>query len=66
MLSSKIYEVDLPGGEVKEYAANIIAEKIMTHVDHEGFTTIMMDNIIYHAKDKATAVRMNDNSYSRN
>eukprot|EP00957_Ditylum_brightwellii_P091460 6964442-Ditylum_brightwellii.AAC.1 len=58
MLNSTIYEVEFPNGEIKEYAANVIAENILTQVDYGGFTTTMMEGIIDHYKDKATAVHM--------
>ena len=35
-LNSIIYDVEFPAGQVKEYAANIIAENMLTQVDSEG------------------------------
>eukprot|EP00957_Ditylum_brightwellii_P182735 13918638-Ditylum_brightwellii.AAC.1 len=60
MLNSTICEVEFPDREVKEYAANVIAEKMLTHVDYEGFTTTMMEKIINHDRDENTAVHIRD------
>eukprot|EP00957_Ditylum_brightwellii_P111114 8472707-Ditylum_brightwellii.AAC.1 len=35
VLNSTIYEVEFPDGEVKEYAANVIAKNMLTQVDYE-------------------------------
>ena len=45
-LNSMIYEVEFPDGQVKEYAANVIAENMLTQVDAEGYLTMMLKNII--------------------
>eukprot|EP00957_Ditylum_brightwellii_P030317 2296053-Ditylum_brightwellii.AAC.1 len=45
MLNSAVYEVEFPGGKVKEYAANVIAKNMLTQVDFEGFTTTMIEGI---------------------
>ncbi len=37
---------------MKEYAANIIAENMLSRVDSEGFTMTMMDSIVYWKKDE--------------
>ena len=37
MLNSLLYDVEFPDGQVKEYSANLIAENILTRVDHNGF-----------------------------
>eukprot|EP00957_Ditylum_brightwellii_P116099 8856522-Ditylum_brightwellii.AAC.1 len=60
MLNSTIYEVEFPDGEVKEYAANVIAENMLTQVDYEEFTTTMMGGIINHDRDENTAVHIRD------
>eukprot|EP00957_Ditylum_brightwellii_P178399 13588774-Ditylum_brightwellii.AAC.1 len=50
--NSKVYEVEFPDGKVKEYAANVIADIMLTQVDFEGFNTTMVEGIINHTKDK--------------
>ena len=42
MLNTVVHEVEFPNGQVKEYAANIIAEDMLTQVDEDGFSLTMM------------------------
>ena len=49
--SSIIYDVEFPDGQVKEYAANIIAENMLTQVDPEGYSTTLFDGIIDFKKE---------------
>jgi hypothetical protein len=44
-LNTMIYEVDFPNGNVKEYAANIIAENMLTQVNSDGNSLTMMKGI---------------------
>eukprot|EP00957_Ditylum_brightwellii_P089637 6826786-Ditylum_brightwellii.AAC.1 len=60
ILNSIVYKVKFPNREVKEYAANVIAENMLTQVDYEGFTTTMMEGIINHNRDENTAVHTKD------
>ena len=60
IMNSIVYEVEFPDGEVKEYAANVIAENVLSQVDSEGFTLRLMEGIIDHHKDEATAVSKAD------
>ena len=55
-LNSMIYEVEFPDGQIREYAANVIAENMLTQVDSDGFSTTMLEAIIDYRKDEATAV----------
>jgi hypothetical protein len=55
-LNSVVYEVEFPDGQVKEYAANVIAENMLTQVDLEGYSITMMEGIVDYKKDEATAV----------
>eukprot|EP00957_Ditylum_brightwellii_P020747 1564262-Ditylum_brightwellii.AAC.1 len=55
MLNSTIYEVEVPDREIKEYAANVIAENTLTQVDYEVLITTMMEGIIDHDRDENTA-----------
>ena len=59
-LNSMIYEVQFPDGQVKEYAANVIAENMLTQVDSDGFSLTMLDAIIDYRKDEAVAVPKSD------
>ena len=54
-MNSIIYEVEFPDGQVKEYAANTLAENMLSQVDSEGFSTALFDGIVDFRKDE-TAV----------
>ena len=41
-----IYEVELPDGSIKEVSANVIAENILTQVDDDGFSQVMIEAIV--------------------
>ena len=55
-LNSIVCEVEFPDGQVKEHAANLIAENMLSQVDHEGYSTTLMAGIVDYHKDEATAV----------
>ena len=59
-LNTIIYEVEFPDGQVKDYAANVIAENMLTQVDSDGFTLTMMDGIIDYERDDAVAIPKSD------
>jgi hypothetical protein len=42
IMNSIVYEVQLPDGELKEYVANILAENMLSQVDHEGHNIMLM------------------------
>lgn len=58
--NSIVYEVEFPDGQVKEYAANLIAENMLSQVDHEGYSTTLMAGIVDYQKDESTAVSKDD------
>ena len=58
--NSIIYDVEFNDGTVKEYSANVIAENILTQVASDGFSTTMINGIIYHRKDEATSISKSD------
>ena len=60
MLNTFSYDVEFSDGSVAEYAANIIAENIVSQVDEEGYSMIMLDNIIDYKKDPAVALSVDD------
>ena len=60
VLNSIVYEVEFPDGQVKEYAANVIAENMLTQVDSEGFSLTMMEGIVDYEKDESNAVSKQD------
>ena len=56
ILNTLVYDVELPDGTVKEYAANVIAEQILDQVDQEGHYGQQIDTILKH-KRNGDAVR---------
>ena len=59
-LNSMIYEIEFPDGQVKEYAANVIAENMLTQVDSDGYSMMMMRGIINYQQDKNVAIPKSD------
>ena len=59
-LNTMIYEVEFPDGTLKEYAANVIAENMLTQVDSDGFSLTMLEGIIDYCKDESQAVSKSD------
>ena len=57
VINSIVYDVEFPDGEVKEYAANIIAENMLSQVDSEGFTLTLMDSILDVKKDGSAVAK---------
>ena len=62
MLNTYSYDVEFSDGLVREYAANIIAENMVSQVDEEGYSLIMLDSIIDYKRDPAV-VLSNDDGY---
>ena len=48
--NTMVYDVEFDNGEVKEYAANVIAESMYAQVDADGHSHTMLDSIIDHMK----------------
>ena len=42
-LNTMTYEVEFPNGQLKEYAANVIAKNMLTQVDSDGYYLMMME-----------------------
>jgi hypothetical protein len=51
-----IYEVEFPDGQAKAYAANVIAENMLTQVDSDRFSRTLMEVIVDYRRDEAVAV----------
>jgi hypothetical protein len=60
ILNTIVYDVEFPDGTIKEYAANMIAENMLTQVDADGYTTPLMEGIVDYKKDDAVAVSQED------
>ena len=59
-LNTITYDVEFPDGQVKEYGANIIAEKMLTQVDSDRYSLSLMDLIMDHQRDPSQAIPMED------
>ena len=57
-----IYEIEFDDRKNKEYAANIIAENMLTQVDSDVFSTTLMEGIIEYRRDTDIALTR-DNMY---
>ena len=55
-----VYEVEFPGKQVREYSSNIIVQNMITQVDHEGYSTMLMNGIVDYKKDNAVAISKAD------
>ena len=58
--NSIVYEVEFPDGDIKEYAANVIAENMIRQVDSDGFSLTLMEGIVDYKMDKSLAVAKED------
>ena len=56
-LNTIIYDREFDDGEIKEYAANFIAENMLSQVDEEGFSTTLFDCIVDHRKDDSAITK---------
>ena len=52
LLDTSVYEVELEDGSVERYNANIIAEHIYAQVDDDGYTMMLVDEIIDHRSNE--------------
>ena len=60
ILNSLIYEVEFEDGAVREYNANTIAGNIISQVDEDGYSKVLMEGIVDYAKDDSVAVFKDD------
>ena len=56
-LNSVIYDVGFPDGEIKQYAANVIAENMYSQVDADGFQFNLLNSILDFKKDDTAVAR---------
>lgn len=59
-----IYKVEFPDGQCKEYAANIMAESMLTQVDSDAYSSTKLNAVINYWKDGAVAVPNTDSLLS--
>jgi len=55
-LNTMIYKVEFPNGQLKEYAANVIAKNMLTQVNSDSYSLTMMEAITDYQKDDAIAI----------
>ena len=55
-----MYEVEFIDGQVKEYGANIIAENMLSQVDSDGYSLMLMEDIVDYRKEESVAISMED------
>ena len=60
VLNTITFDVEFSDRQVKEYGANIIAEKMLTQVDSDGYSLSLMDSIIDHQRDPSQAIPIED------
>ena len=49
-LNTLIYDVKFPDGAVKQYAANVIAERVLMQVDFNGYNSCVLDKLVLHKR----------------
>ena len=59
LLNTLVYNVEFPDGDVKKYAAKLIAENVLSQVDPNCYYTNTMEAILDHKRD-GTAVPIAD------
>ena len=55
-MNSIIYEVEFPDNQFREYSANIIAQNMITQVDHKRYSTMMINGIVDYKKYDAVDI----------
>ena len=46
LLNTIIYDVQFPNGDIREYAANVIAQNMFSQVDEQGRSHVLLDSIL--------------------
>ncbi len=64
ILNTMMYDVEFNDGEVREYAANVIAENLLNQVDDEGFTMTRLKSINDHKTTDSAVTK--SNAYTTN
>jgi hypothetical protein len=59
-LNAMIYKVEFPNGQLKEHAANVIADDMLAQVDFDGHSLTMMEAMIDCCEDDDVAVSKAD------
>ena len=59
ILNTTVYDVEFSDGYIREYGSNVIAEKMYSQVDSEGFSHYILSIILDFAND-TTALQKDD------
>ena len=62
LLSTLVYDVEFPDGDMKKYAANLITENLLSQFNPDGFHTNILKAILDHKQD-GTAVPMSEKCF---
>ena len=65
-LNTISYDVEFHDGQVRQHAANIIAENMLSRADEEGFSKTIIKSIVDFDKDDSAASMKDKWVYSRN
>ena len=57
IFDTHLYQVQLPGGQVDNYSANVIAENLYFQLDNDGHRYLLMDSIIDYEKDETALLK---------
>ena len=49
-LNSLVYDFEFPDGAIKQYAANVISENLLSHVNSNGCHTQELEQIVLHER----------------
>ena len=66
ILNSVICDVEFPDGQVKEHAANVIAENMLSRVDEDGFSNVMLESIVSWKKDDSAVDKADKHAVTGN
>ena len=54
--------MEFPDGTIKEYAANVIADNMLSQVDSEGYSVRLLDTIVDYRKTKHAVAKEDSNT----
>jgi hypothetical protein len=52
IMNTMVYEDEFPDSELREYSANILAENMLSQVDHDGHNIMLLRGIIDYKRDE--------------
>ena len=64
-LDTRIYNVQMPNGEIREYTANLVVEKLFAQCDEVGNYAILIDEIIDYKHDNSAQLIGKDTYFDK-